>query len=221
MLARLHRGGHACIHPNSLAAMPHLCPLVHARGLHTPHHTTASFTHSIQTHATSIQTSSSKPPWCTLLGCTRTQGLKGCATARGFEGVVGRAKKARAHIHAQACGWARRQRKLTCVASRVWQECRGERRDAIMHSITRPIWGIFKFSLVSQFSQSVQLLPCVISLTWFSWDISQPLATTYLVLCLLLINELNLKESGLTRLKLTTCLFKDPSSGQDWQGWDN
>ena len=90
-----------------------------------------------------------------------------------------------------------------------------------MHSITRPIWGIFKFSLVSQFSQSVQLLPCVISLTWFSWDISQPLATTYLVLCLLLINELNLKESGLTRLKLTTCLFKDPSIGQDWQGWDN
>jgi hypothetical protein len=57
---RLHRGGHARIHSNSLAAMPHLCPLVHARGLHSSHHTTASFIHFIQ-NVTVNSTSSSKP----------------------------------------------------------------------------------------------------------------------------------------------------------------
>jgi hypothetical protein len=88
--------------------------------------------------------------------------------------VVGGAKKARAHIHAQACGWARWQRKLTSVA-RVG----GVGGLAILHSITRPF---FKLSSVESVEFSCS---CVsFSFTWFSLDVSQPLATTYPVLCL-------------------------------------
>jgi hypothetical protein len=67
-------------------------------------------------------------------------GTEGVGHRQRVKGVVGGAKKARAHIHAQACGWARWQRKLTSVA-RVG--------EAILHSITRPIWGYFKFSQFS------------------------------------------------------------------------
>jgi hypothetical protein len=43
-------------------------------------------------------------------------GTEGVDHRQRVKGVVGGAKKARAHIHAQACGWARWQRKLTSVA---------------------------------------------------------------------------------------------------------
>ena len=122
MLARLHRGGHARIHTNSLAAMPHLCPLVHARGLHCSHHTTAS------SHITFRTQRSIQPrPAITLLHLTDS-GTEGVGHRQRVKGVVGGAKKARAHIHAQACGWAVRwQRNLAneCGKSggRRWSSC--------------------------------------------------------------------------------------------------
>ena len=88
--------------------------------------------------------------------------------------MVGGAKKARTHIHAQACGWARWQRKLTRVA-RVGVV------EAILHSITRPF---FKFKLSSVESVEFSCSRVSFSFTWFSLDVSQPLATTYPVLCL-------------------------------------
>jgi hypothetical protein len=75
------------------------------------------------------------------------------------KGVVGGAKKARAHIHAQACGWTRWQRKLTRVA-RVGVV------EAILHSITRPFLSL---SLV-QLSQLSSVAPvCHFLLPGFLW----------------------------------------------------
>jgi hypothetical protein len=79
------------------AATPHLCPLVHARGLHPSPHTTASFTHSIQ-NATSIQRRANLlrgAPWVVHTD----SGTEGVGHRQRVKGVVGRAKKNGARPH--------------------------------------------------------------------------------------------------------------------------
>ena len=108
MLARLHRGGHVRIHPNSLAAMPHLCPLVHARGLHSSHHTCDHREFHTFHSKRNGQFNLVQQTFCVPQTASATNsGTEWVGHCQRVKGAVGGAKKARAHIHAQACGWAR------------------------------------------------------------------------------------------------------------------
>jgi hypothetical protein len=90
-----------------------------------PCHTSApSFMHAVCTalitpprvsHITFTTQRSIQPRPANLLRLTDS-GTEGVGHRQRVKGVVGGAKKTRAHIHAQACGWARWQRKLTSVA---------------------------------------------------------------------------------------------------------
>jgi hypothetical protein len=76
-------------------------------------------------------------------------GTEGVGHRQRVKGVVGGAKKARAHIHAQACGGTVAAQANACGKS-GW--------EAILNSITRPFLSLVSLSLV----ELSQLLPCVI-----------------------------------------------------------